>query len=163
MKSLYESILSSTRSGKAFNPLENLKMKSYTGVVGSVNYEKIADDFIKFYGLSKKESIEAIRTEIVHAINKADTQLRLDMCKYQLDVVFDKNAYKELNKALERGQIKVDKEPPVFPCVAGTDDPLIVRIDHKMWGQLYFTWYWGHTSDLFGHGANSWLEITKKD
>lgn len=162
MKTLYETILSSTRSGKAFNPLENLKMKSYNGVVSSLAYENIADDFIKFYGLSKKESITEIRTEIVNAINKADTQLRLDMCKYKLDVVFDKNAYNELEKAWKRGQIIVDKEPPVFPCVAETEVPLIVRIDHKTRGHLYFTWYWGHTSDFFGHGANSWLEITKK-
>lgn len=175
MKSLYETILSSTHSGKHFDPLSDLKRQDFQ-VREKDTIEDIVKVFVKFY---KKEfdallkdrpvmGVGSIKETVKDGFMHIYDQLHLDHMKPKgaIKLILDHNAPKVIEKLYDSGRITIDQNPPVCPTLGSKDEyflPLVVTIDHPMWGEQYYIWYWGCTQDLFGHGANHWLEMHKKD
>lgn len=160
MKSLYESILSSTGSGSHYDPLGNLKREEYY-LKNSTDIELLAKVWKGFYKDSIKREEDIVFKELKGAFEKADVQLQPSHFKYKIQLVLDKKAKSVIEDLYKKAKIKFEDDPPVLPLVANTNAPLIIVTDHPMWGETYYIWYWGDTSDLFGHGANRWQEIQK--
>ena len=180
MKSLIdyinESILSSTKSGKHYDPLSNLKRQSF-----QLREKHTEDDavkaFMKFYDYearnlfdksTESSSKHNVQDSVKDAMSKIYNQLQLDHMKPKgsFNLILDKNAAKVVLKLYNDSRISIDQNPPVCPNLGNEDTkylPLLVTIDDPMLGEKYFIWYWGCTQDLFGHGANHWLEVHKKD
>lgn len=176
MKSLYESILSSTKSGKHYDPLGDLKKAKFE-LREKVTVDDVVKAFMKFYDYearnlsdrtSGSSSKRNVQDSVKDAMSKIYDQLYLDHMKPKgsFNLILDKNASKVVLKLYNDGRITIDQNPPVCPNLGNEDTkylPLLVTIDDPMLGEKYFIWYWGCTQDLFGHGANHWLEVHKKD
>jgi hypothetical protein len=98
MKSLYESILSSTGSGKSSNPLLFTKDEYKTYKTTSKDMEKLKKDLIDFYELDEKFFA------VYHQDALDDIKLLFKNCK--VDVIFKKDLKQLLQKAENKGIIR---------------------------------------------------------
>lgn len=144
MKTLYESILSSTNSGKSSNPLLFTKDEYKTYKTTSKDMEKLKKDLIDFYEL------DANRFDAYHgdALNEIERQFK--NCK--IDVIFKKDLKQLLQKAENKGFIKFRRRFFDIPTLYKTDYPFLIRVyfdkPYKKYDELRI-WYWGDKTNLF--------------
>jgi len=156
MKSLKESILSSTNAGKWGNPFL-LKTKRYIFRKGNgATSVKVLNDFCDFYKIEDKETKEDIGQAVHEIINK--------FWHLDIDVVLDKDVFERLQHALNRKNISIEHDIDYIPTLFHTEDISFVikttdpdDTDKVFW----WVWHWGSKRDLFTY-ANSWLMIYPK-
>jgi hypothetical protein len=151
MKSLYESILSSTGSGKSSNPLLFTKDEYKTYMTTSKDMEKLKKDLIDFYELDEKFF------EVYHQDALDDIKLLFKNCK--VDVIFKKDLKQLLQKAENKGIIRFKRNFLDIPTLYETNYPFLIRVyfnkPYKKYDELRI-WFWG--SNLFNQ-VQEWSYI----
>lgn len=146
MKTLYESILSSTNSGKSSNPLLFTEKEYKTYKTTSKDMEKLKKDLIDFYELDPKY-FDAYHGD---ALNEIERQFK--NCK--IDVIFKKDLKQLLKKAENMGLIRFKRKFFDIPTLYETDYPFLIRVyfdkPYKKYDELRI-WYWGDISNLFNN------------
>lgn len=152
MKTLYESILKSTGSGKWNGVFNFTTTKPYT--LEDENIEKtIIEDFCKFYKITDNGAKKDIST----AIDTAKYYFE----NYGFEVVFDKDAVEKLQYWLDKGKIKFEHDLDYAPTLYKADGiSLIIKttVENRSY---WWIWHCGSKRDLFSH-ANKWVMIFKK-
>lgn len=151
MKTLYESILSSTGSGKSSNPLLFTKDEYKTYKTTSKDMEKLKKDLIDFYGLDEKFFA------VYHQDALDDIKLLFKNCK--VDVIFKKDLKQLLQKAESKGFIRFRRKFIDIPTLFETNYPFLIRVyfnkPYKKYDELRI-WFWG--SNLFNQ-VQEWSYI----
>ena len=153
MKTLYESILGSTNSGKSSNPLLFTKDEYKTYKTTSKDMEKLKKDLIDFYELDAKYF------DVYHQDALDDIELKFKNCK--IDVIFKKDLKQLLQKAENMGLIRFKRKFIDIPTLYETDYPFLIRVyfdkPYKNYDELRI-WYWGDSSNLFNR-VQEWSYI----
>lgn len=153
MKTLYESILSSTNSGKSSNPILFTKDEYKTYKTTSKDMKKLKKDLIDFYEL------DAECFDIYHKDALDDIERQFKNCK--IDVIFKKDLKQLLQKAENNGVIKIRRNFIDIPTLFKTDYPFLIRVyfekPYKKYDELRI-WYWGNKYNLFNR-VQEWSYI----
>lgn len=153
MKTLYESILGSTNSGKSSNPLLFTKDEYKTYKTTSKDMEKLKKDLIDFYELDPK-FFGAYHGDALDEIEK-----EFKNCK--IDVIFKKDLKQLLQKAENKGIIRFRRRFVDIPTLYETDYPFLIRVyfdkPYKKYDELRI-WYWGDRTNLFNQ-VQEWSYI----
>jgi hypothetical protein len=154
MKTLYESILSSTGSGKSSNPLLFTKDEYKTYKTTSKDMEKLKKDLIDFYELDEKFFA------VYHQDALDDIKLLFKNCN--VDVIFKKDLKQLLQKAENKGIIRFKRNFLDIPTLYETNYPFLIRVyfnkPYKKYDELRI-WFWG--SNLFNQ-VQEWSYIEER-
>ena len=150
MKTLYESILSSTNSGK-WNKVFNFTTKPYNLKDKSAE-QSIIDCFLDFY----KNSDNKVKLDISEAVATAMYYFK----DYGFEIVLDKDVVEKLQYWFNKGKIKFEHDLDYVPTLYGTDDLSFVIKTTDGNRSFWWIWHWGSKKDLFSH-ANKWIMIYK--
>ena len=153
MKSLYESILGSTNSGKSSNPILFTKDEYKTYKTTSKDMEKLKKDLIDFYELDPKYF------DAYHKDALDDIELVFKNCK--IDVIFKKDLKQLLQKAENKGIIRFRRRFIDIPTLYESEYPFLIRVyfdkPYKKYDELRI-WYWGDRTNLFNQ-VQEWTYI----
>jgi hypothetical protein len=140
MNTLYESILSSTKSGKDSLAPKDFNYKRVKLTSTTVN--RVAKMVCDFYGVEKDKM-----DYISNALKKY-----LDWSGGYIDIVLDKNLYKYIENGLERKKYTIsDGNIKTVPTVYGTNVPLVIH-DYGS----YYIWFGLDVSNLFNPLSFNW-------
>lgn len=147
MKTLYESILSSTGSGKNAYVL-GFDTKAFT-MKNKTDALDVSNEICNFYNINQNEAHTVL--DVYDAMKAA---LKLFKNR-KISVVLDKTVIDKMQKWYNEKAISFSWDPQCVPTIFETGIPLVIKVKDE-----FYIWHWGTKRDLFTHQLE-WLTIYK--